>query len=820
MCLFPGALVNIYSKFGRVREARLLFDGMPERDVVLWNVMLKAYVQLGLEAEAFRLFSEFHRSGLSPDGVSIRCVLGGASKVDSIECKRNEEQVQAYGIKMCSFDDKSDVIVWNKTISQYSQVGEYWAAVHCFVELKRSDVEYDNVTFVVVLGAIASINDLHLGKQVHGMVMKSGFGSEIYVANSLINMHAKMGCLDYSRAIFEEMEQLDLVSWNSMISNCTQSGLEEESMILFLGLLRDGLRPDQFTLASVLRACSVVHDGAQLGKQIHVHAVKTGNVDDNFVLTALIDAYVKCGCMEGAELLFNKAYDFDLAACNALMAGYITNQDGHKALNLFSLIQKHEQMPNQFTLATVLKGCGSLVDLKQGKQIHAHAIKVGSDSDLCVSSGILDMYIKCGVTSDASMIFDGISKPDDVAWTAMISGCVDNGDEDHALWLYHRMRHSGIPPDEFTFATLIKACSCLTALEQGRQIHANVIKLECVTDPFVGTSIIDMYSKCGSIEDAYQLFKRMDVRNIAFWNAMVVGLAQHGNGKEALNLFKNMRFHGIKPDHITFIGVLSACSHSGLVSEAYEHFESMYKSYGIEPHLEHYSCLVDVLGRAGLVNEAEKVIESMPFDASASMYRALLGACRVQGDAEAGKRVASKLLALEPLDSSAYVLLSNIYAVANRWDDVSDARKMMKTRNVKKDPGYSWIDVKNKLHLFVVDDKSHPQADVIYDKLDDLIRLIRKEGYIPDTDFVLFDVEDEEKERSLFYHSEKLAIAYGLISTPPSTTIRVIKNLRVCGDCHNAIKYISKVTRREIVLRDANRFHCFKNGICSCGDYW
>ncbi|XP_042482746.1 pentatricopeptide repeat-containing protein At4g33170 isoform X2 [Macadamia integrifolia] len=814
-----GALVNIYSKFGRARDARILFDEIPERDVVLWNVMLKVYVQSGLGAEAFMLFSEFHRSGLRPDDVSVRCVLGGASEVDSIEVKKNVEQVQAYAMKMFLFDDKSDAIVWNKTISQYSQVGEYWAAIECFVELKRSNIECDNVTFVVVLSAIAGINDLQLGEQIHGMVLKTGFDSEIYVANSLINMYAKMGYLDYSRKIFEEMKQLDLVSWNSMISNFVLSGLEEESVILFLGLLRDGLRPDQFTLASVLRACSVVHEGSHLGKQVHVHAVKTGNVEDDFVVTALIDAYAKCGCMEEAEVLFNKTYDFDLTPCNALMAGYITNQDGHKALNLFSLIQKHEQKPNRFTLATVLKACGSLVVLEQGKQIHAHSIKVGFDSDLCVSSGILDMYIKCGDTRDAYLVFDGISKPDDVAWTAMISGCVDNGDEDHALWLYHQMRHAGIPPDEFTFATLIKACSCLTALEQGRQIHANVIKLECVTDPFVGTSIVDMYAKCGTIKDAYQLFKRMDVRNLASWNAMVVGLAQHGNGKEALDLFEKMRFHSIKPDRITFIAVLSACSHSGLVSEAYEHFESMYKSYGIEPELEHYSCLVDVLGRAGLVNEAKKVIESMPFDASASMYRALLGACRVQGDAETGKQVASRLLALEPLDSSAYVLLSNIYAAANRWDDVSDARKTMKSRNVKKDPGYSWIDVKNKLHLFVVDDRSHPQADTIYEKLDDLIRMIREEGYIPDTDFVLFDVEDEEKERSLYYHSEKLAIAYGLISTPPSATIRVIKNLRVCGDCHNAIKYISRVAGREIVLRDANRFHCFKDGICSCGDY-
>ncbi|KAK0570704.1 hypothetical protein LWI29_005242 [Acer saccharum] len=472
------------------------------------------------------------------------------------------------------------------------------------------------------------------------------------------------------------------------------------------------------------------------------------------------------------------------------------------------------------TLATAVKACGCLSGLEQGKQIHAHVIKSGFDSDLFVSSGILDMYVKCGDMLDAHLVFNDISEPDDVAWTTMICGCVENGDEERALSIYHRMRLSGVQPDEYTFPILVKASSCLTALEQGRQIHANVIKLDCASDPFVGTSLIDMYAKCGNIEDAYQLFKRMDANNIALWNAMLVGLAQHGNGEEALKLFKVMKTHGIAPDRVTFIGVLSACSHSGLVSEAYEYFHSMHEKYGIEPEIEHYACLVDALGRAGCTQQAEELMATMPFEASASMCRALLGACRVQGNTETGKRLAEQLLALDPSDSAAYVLLSNIYAAANQWDDVTDARSTMKRKYVKKDPGFSWIDVKNTLHLFVVDDKSHPQADLIYDKVEDLMKRIKEEGYIPDTDFVLLDVEEEEKERALYYHSEKLAIGYGLISTPPSTTLRIIKNLRVCGDCHNAIKYISKVSEREIVLRDANRFHHFRDGICSCGDYW
>ncbi|KAF5177190.1 Pentatricopeptide repeat-containing protein [Thalictrum thalictroides] len=817
-----GILVNIYSKVGFVDEARRLFDGMPERDVVMWNVMLKAYVQLGrFDSEVFRLFSKFHRSGLQPDDVTVNCVLSGLStEVASEELSKSVDQVRAYAVKLSLLNDDMDVFKWNKTMTEYANVGEYLAAVKCFLDMSRSNVKYDNVTFVVALRSGMGTNDLKIGQQIHSQLLKTGFGFDISVANCLMNMYAKIGCLDYARTVFNEMEDLDLISWNSMITSCVQGGMVGESFKLFLELLSDGVRPDQFTLASVLRACSAIPHGFYLGRQVHVHAVKLFCIEDVFVSTALIDVYGKSGRIEEAELILNRQNRFDLASCNAMMTGYINHHDSRKALNLFSLIHKRGKKSDQFILATAFKATSCLLALEQGKQIQAYTIKLGLDFNLCVSSGILDMYLKCGDMRGASLVFDAIDEPDDVAWTAMISGCVENGDEEHALGLYHQMRNLGIPPDEYTLSTLIKACSCLTAFEQGKQIHANVVKLEYISDPFVGTSLVDMYAKCGSIHDSYQLFKRISVTNIAPWNAMVVGLAQHGNGEEALNLFREMKIRGVEPDKITFIGVLSACSHSGLVTEAYDYFHSMHEAYGIEPEIEHYSCLVDVLGRAGLVRKAETLIETMPFTPSASMYRALLGGCRIQGNAEVGKRIASRLLALEPSDSSAYVLLSNIYAAANQWDKVNEARKMMKTRKVKKDPGYSWIDVKNKIHLFVVDDNAHPEAAAIFSKVEDLIDMIKKEGYSPDTDYMLLDVEEEDKERGLYYHSEKLAIAYGLISTPPTTTLRIIKNLRVCGDCHNAIKYISKAVEREIVLRDANRFHCFKNGTCSCGDYW
>ncbi|PKU72595.1 pentatricopeptide repeat-containing protein At4g33170 isoform X1 [Dendrobium catenatum] len=812
--LVSSALVGAYSKVGFLGDARYLFDRMADRDIVLWNVMIKGYSQMGLAKDSFLLFSELHQSGdLRPDAISVHCTLM------CTESGERFDQVQAYGIKSSLFDEKCDVITWNKSMSDYAKAGNN-GALSCFLEMKRRDVENDHVTLVIVLSAITGQRSSDVGRQIHALAIKAGFCLDVSVMNNLVNMYSKMGIFFYAMKVFDEMENLDLISWNSLISGALQNGYSEVSVQIFMDMSKRGILPDQFTLASILQACSALTKISSLHEQVHAHAIRMCLLDDIFVLTALIDVYAKKGFAVEAESLFKDMDCFDLTCFNALLAGYITNNASYKALNLLASLHESGERSNHFTLASILKACSNLVSIECGKQVHSHAMKLGFDSDICVSSGLVDMYIKCGNVKDASSTFEEISEPDDVAWTAIISGCVENGDEDHALRLYRQMKESGALPDEFTIASLLKACSCLSVLGLGKQIHSDSIKLNCAFDAFVSTSIMDMYAKCGNIDDSFLLFKRMNSKSIASWNAMILGFAQHGNGIVALNLFKQMELDGIKPDKITFIGVISACSHAGLVFEAYNYFNSMSRDYAIEPEVEHYSCLVDVLGRAGLLIEAEEVIKKMPFEPSPSMLRALLGACRINGNKEIGQRVATTLLELDPTDSSAYVLLSNLYASTSQWEEVNAARKNMKRRNVKKDPGYSWIEQKDKVHLFVVDDSSHPEAAAIHDELEDLMQRIKKEGYVPDTDFVLLDVEEEEKERSLYYHSEKLAIAYGLISTPPPLAIRVIKNLRVCGDCHNAIKYISKVAGREIVLRDASRFHCFRDGVCTCGDYW
>jgi pentatricopeptide repeat protein len=339
-------------------------------------------------------------------------------------------------------------------------------------------------------------------------------------------------------------------------------------------------------------------------------------------------------------------------------------------------------------------------------------------------------------------------------------------------------------------------------------------------DVSTGNALIDMYAKCGRLEIARRLFEKMPKRDVVSWNVMILGYGLHGQSKDAIALFSQLEQKGIKPDDITFICILSACSHAGLVDEGRKYFNSLNRDHRFTPRMEHYICMVDLLGRAGCLDEAQELINNMPYEPDASVWGALLGACRIHCNIALAEYVAKHHLKLESNNTGCYVLLSNIYAAAGRWHDAAKVRTMIKTKGLKKNPGRSWIEIKNSVHTFVGGDRSHPQSEKIYAVLDSLMNDMKKEGYVHDKSFVLQDVEEEEKENIISTHSEKLAIAFGLLETSPGMPIQITKNLRVCGDCHNATKFISKIAKREIILRDINRFHHFKDGVCSCGDYW
>lgn len=408
----------------------------------------------------------------------------------------------------------------------------------------------------------------------------------------------------------------------------------------------------------------------------------------------------------------------------------------------------------------------------------------------------------------------------DVTWNTVIVGHVQLGDGEKALRLFLNMLEYRVQATEVTYSSALRACASLAALEPGLQIHSLTVKTTFDKDIVVTNALIDMYAKCGSIKDARLVFDLMNKQDEVSWNAMISGYSMHGLGREALRIFDKMQETEVKPDKLTFVGVLSACANAGLLDQGQAYFTSMIQDHGIEPCIEHYTCMVWLLGRGGHLDKAVKLIDEIPFQPSVMVWRALLGACVIHNDIELGRISAQHVLEMEPQDKATHVLLSNMYATAKRWDNVASVRKNMKRKGVKKEPGLSWIESQGIVHSFTVGDTSHPEVRVINGMLEWLHMKTKKAGYIPNYNVVLLDVEDEEKERLLWVHSERLALSFGIIRTPSGSPIRIMKNLRICVDCHAAIKCISKVVQREIVVRDINRFHHFQEGLCSCGDYW
>ncbi|WRX25647.1 Pentatricopeptide repeat - like 10 [Theobroma cacao] len=419
----------------------------------------------------------------------------------------------------------------------------------------------------------------------------------------------------------------------------------------------------------------------------------------------------------------------------------------------------------------------------------------------------------------AKKVFYEIPERNLVAWSTMISGYAMMGSVNEAFGAFREMQKVGIVPDEVTMVSVISACAAAGALDIGRWVHAYIEKQMIEIDIMLSTALVNMYAKCGCIEKAKELFERMPVKDQKAWSSMIVALAVHGLAEEALEAFSRMEESKVKPNHVTFVGILAACAHSGLVSEGRRYWSSMIES-GIEPSIEHYGCMIDLLCRASLVGEAYNFVQTMPFSPNAVIWRTLLVGCQKNKMLHKGEIAAEQLLALEPLNTENYILLSNLYASVSQWEKMSHVRKMMKEKGIKGVPGCTSIEIDGFVHEFVMGDWSHPEEKEIRQVLKDIYERVSGSGHEPHISDVLHNVADEEKGTYLCEHSERLAIAYGLLKTKAPAPIRIVKNLRICSDCHEVTKIISKIYEREIIVRDRVRFHKFVNGTCSCIDYW
>ncbi|XP_077234625.1 putative pentatricopeptide repeat-containing protein At5g40405 [Tasmannia lanceolata] len=549
--------------------------------------------------------------------------------------------------------------------------------------------------------------------------------------------------------------------------------------------------------------------------------------------------------------ILNQSQNPNLFTLNTMIRAYSKTPTPHLGFQFYNQILRSNLSPDNYTFTFLIRTCAHLSSLDSGPAVHGTTLKRGFDSDPHVQSGLIHLYSELGsfhssrslfleircpdlVTQTAMVsacagsghiefarkLFDEMPHRDPIAWNAMIAGYSQCGQSREALNLFNLMQFEGTKVNEVTMVSVVSACAHLGALDQGRWVHVYIEKNKLPLTVTLGTALIDMYSKCGNMTRAMEVFLRMREKNVYTWSSLMGGLAMNGAGERCLDLFSLMKQEGILPNEVTFVSVLRGCSVAGLVEKGREHFNSMTRVYNLKPWPEHYGCMVDLYGRAGRLDDAINFINDMPIKPHVGAWGALLNACRIHKNIELGEFALGKIVELEVTNDGAYVLLSNIYADSRNWDGVSNVRKLMKVGGVRKEPGCSVIEVGGEVHEFFVGDKSHPRYGEIELKLGEISRKLRLAGYVANTNQVLFDIEEEEKEDALCRHSEKLAIAFGFISLGEGVPIRIVKNLRICRDCHDGTKMVSKVFNREIIVRDRNRFHHFKDGECSCMDFW
>jgi pentatricopeptide repeat protein len=838
------ALLKMYAKCGCIKEARQVFDRLTSIDVISWNVMIGAYAESGRGVEAFDLFLQMKRDGFKPDAITYISILNACAREGAIEwVKKVHSHILEAGLesdlrvanalvhmyaKSGSIDDarrvfdrmkERNVITWNIMIGGLAQDGCGRDAYELFLQMNQEGFKPDATTYVSILNPCASAGALEWVKDVHILVVEAGLESDLRVGNALVHMFAKSGSIDDAKLAFDSMKDRNVITWNIIIGGLAQAGCGHEAYKLFLRMQREGCVPDSATYVNILNPCSST-GALEWVKEIHSHAMKAGCGSDLRVGNALVHMYIKSGSLKDARLVFNSMKERDIITWNIMIGGLAQDGCGHEAYDLFLRLQREGCVPDATTYVSVLNPCASEGALEWVKEIHSHIVEAGLESDLRVGNALVHMYAKSGSIDDARLIFDGMKKRDVITWNIMIGGLAQDGCGREAYELFLQMRKESFKPDAITYVSILNACASAGALEWVKEVHRHVVEAGLQADLHVGNALVDVYVKVGSIDDARRVFNRMEERDVITWTILIGGLAQHGCGCEALEVFREMNTKGVNPDEYSFVAVLSACSYAGLLDEGRQLFLAMMRDFGVKPTLAHYNCMVDLLGRAGQLEEAKLLIANMPLEPNGATWGSLLGACRSHGNVELGELAAEECIKLEPKDASPYVLLSNIYAAAGKWKEVSLVRSVMQERAIHKEPGRSWIEVDNKIHEFVSGDTSHPEAKDIYAELKRLTECLQVEGYIPDIRLVLHNIDEEDKKLALCSHSERLAISYGLLHTPYPKPIRVYKNLRVCSDCHTATKFLSKITRREIVARDANRFHHFKDGVCSCGDYW
>uniref|UniRef100_A0ACD5TD65 Uncharacterized protein n=1 Tax=Avena sativa TaxID=4498 RepID=A0ACD5TD65_AVESA len=723
--------------------------------------------------------------------------------------------------------EAKDAVLWNKQVAMLAEAEDWGGAIAAFREMQARGVAADGYACARVLHACGRAGHRRReGRAVHAHALKAGLvdahplvpgflagmyaeGADVAAAtavllqadgasavawNAVIACCVRLGLVDDAMELAERMARTGtteptLATWNTVLSGCARHGRDREALAVVRRLLEQGLLPDATTVSSLLK--SVANVGAlSHGMEIHGFFLRHRLVPDAYTGTALVDMYAKCGRLDCAQKMFDGLEHRNLATWNSLVAGYANAGEFDTALQLVETMKRNRLDPNVTTW-----------------------------------NGLITGYAMNGLSSQAMLLLRQIKAagltPNAVSWTSLLSGSCHNGEYEDAFTLFAEMQSDDVQPSLVTTLVLLRACAGLALLKKGKELHCFALRRSYAGETVVGTALVDMYAKAGSLTSAKRVFGRIESKNLVCCNAMLTGLAVHGQAHEAISLFHDLWRSGLKPDSITFTALLTACRSMGLIAEAWEYFDGMESKYGVTPTAENYACMVDLLARTGYLDEAMAFISRSPVDLGASSWGAILTGCSIHGNLELAEEAARNLFRLEPYNSANYLMMMSLYEHAQMYDEAESLKYAMKARGVNTRPGWSWTQVDQSIHVFEVDGSPHPETAEIYEEMSRLVSRIRAAGYVPDTGCVAYDVPEEEKEKLLLCHTEKLAVTYGLIrSGATRTPVRVIKNTRMCSDCHEVAKHVSAVCERQIILRDAARFHHFVDGKCSCNDYW
>ncbi|RZC64036.1 hypothetical protein C5167_025812 [Papaver somniferum] len=681
-----------------------------------------------------------------------------------ISFKRTQE-ISAF--QSNSIEDNTNL---NSEISQLCLQGNLEQALQCLNTMEEIRVSVEEETYISVLRLCEWKRAVEEGNRVYSRIAKSMTHLSIRLGNALLSMFVRFDNLLDAWFVFGKMSERDIFSWNVILGGYAKSGFFDEALNLYHRI--------------VISASELLGD-EKLGSAIHGYVIKTGFCIDVSVNNALIQMHCSIGSLVEAENLFCRMKVKDVVSWTAIICGYEKNELPNKAVESYKQMVVEGVNPDEITIASVLSACSSL--------------------------GLLDTVDK------ALEVFKQIPEKNVISWTSMIFGLRINNRSLEALTLFRQMK-SSLKPNLVTLVAVLSTCANLGALMCGKEIHAHVLRSGLDLVRFLPNSLIDMYVRCGKMDYAWVQFEMYEEKDVSSWNIMLTGFAERGQGKQASDLFRRMTVEGVNPDEVTFISLLCACSKSGMVNEGREYFDIIKNLYAITPNLKHYACMVDLLGRAGFLQEALEFIENMPLKPDPAVWGALLNACKIHKNVELGELAAKYIFEMDSESVGYYLLLCNLYSAVGRWYGVASVRKIMSENGLTVDPGCSWVEVKGSVHAFLSGDESHPQIKEIKGVLEGLDERMKKAGSEILGSASIIEKTETSRADIFCGHSERLAVGFALINTVPGMPIRVTKNLYMCGSCHNTMKFISKIVRREITVRDTEQFHNFKDGICSCGD--